>query len=278
MGKMLVVGADGAIGAALAASRPDVLGTSRRPDSGWLPLDLAAPLDNAALPDAHTVFLCAGVNGFAACDAEPLMAARVNVEGTLAVGVHYLQRGAHVIFLSSTAVFGMRSDAPDEAAVLSPNTTYGAFKAATELGLLAAARNAPGVCSIVRLSKLLSMQTQLLHKWRAADRTGAAIDAFTDSLVCPVSLRYVVESLLVLAQRRAAGCFHLAGAQTLSYAALAHTLIRNGKLAGASVREIRQGSTQTSEVHASCVSLTMTLTSQKLGIRAQALDDCLQDL
>ncbi len=273
MQQALVVGADGAIGAALALAG-DMLGTSRRPGSGWLPLDLAAPFDVAALPDANTVFLCAGINGFAACDADPLLAARVNVQATLAIGTHYLLRGAHVIFLSSTAVFDGRADAPDEGAALSPSTTYGAFKSAAELALLVVARNAPGPCSIVRLTKVLSAQTPLLQKWRSAPH----IDAFTGSLVCPVSLPFVVQGLLHIAEHRAAGCWHLAGAQTLSYAALAKAMQAQGRLSGATVREISQGSPQSSGVHAPCVSLTMPLTSQKLGIRAQPLLDCLQDL
>ncbi|APW41614.1 sugar nucleotide-binding protein [Rhodoferax saidenbachensis] len=275
-GKVLVVGADGAIGAALASALPraSVLGTSRRPDSGWLPLDLGMPINTAILPDAQTVFLCAGINGFSACDADPALAARVNVESTLAVGVHYLRRGAHVVFLSSTAVFGARADAPDEVTPVSPDTSYGAFKCASEVALHAAARSTPGPCTIVRLTKVLSSQTPLLQKWRSE----ATVDAFTDSMVCPVSLPFVIQGLLQIAQRRAAGCFHLAGAQTLSYAALAQALVQQGQLANAVVRETGQGSRESSGVQAQCVSLTMPQTSQKLGIRAQTLEDCLQDL
>jgi len=277
-GNLLVVGADGVIGTALvsALSRvgSHVLGSSRRPDSRWLPLDMELPVDTALLPEAQSVFLCAGINGFAACDADPAKAARVNVEATLAIGTHYLQRGAHVVFLSSTAVFGSRSDAPDEGASMAPDTTYGAFKCASEVALLAFARRAPGTCAIVRLTKVLSAQTPLLQKWRR----GSPIDAFTDSMVCPVSLSFVVQGLLQIAQTRAVGCLHLAGAQTLSYAALAQALVRQGRLANAVVREISQVNRETSGVESPCVSLTMTQTSQKLGIRAQTLEHCLLDL
>jgi dTDP-4-dehydrorhamnose reductase len=275
---VLIVGADGTIGAALASALSQagvrVLGTSRRPDSGWLPLDLGMPINTATLPDVQTVFLCAGINGFAACDADPVLTARVNVESTLAIGTHYLRHGAHVVFLSSTAVFGARADVPDEMTPVSPDSTYGAFKCASEVALQVAARSAPGPYTIVRLTKVLSAQTPLLQKWRS----GASIDAFTDGMVCPVSLSFVVQSLLQIAQHKAAGCFHLAGAQTLSYAALAQALVQQGMLANATVREISQGSRESSGVQAQCVSLTMPLTSQKLGIRAQTLKDCLQDL
>lgn len=277
-GKVLIVGADGAIGAsllsALSHAGADVLGTTRRPNSGGLQLDLAKPLNAALLPDALTVFLCAGINGFTASDADPTLAARVNVEATLAIGTHYLQRGAHLVFLSSTAVFGARSDAPDESAMMSPDTTYGAFKCASEVALQAFARNAPGPCAVVRLTKVLSAETPLLQKWRS----GATIDASTDSMVCPVSLPFVVQGLLQIGQSRAAGCFHLTGAQTLSYAALAQALIRQAKLPNAVVREISQGSRKSSGVQTTCVSLTMPQTSQKFGIHEQPLEDCLRDL
>jgi nucleoside-diphosphate-sugar epimerase len=75
MTKILVVGSDGAIGGSLLAAMArlgfDAVGTSRRLDSGALPLDLAAKLDIYTLPVADTVFLCAGINDFVACDADP---------------------------------------------------------------------------------------------------------------------------------------------------------------------------------------------------------------
>lgn len=281
-GKLLVVGADGTIGSALVSALSqagaDVLGSSRRPDSRWLLLDMGVPVNATLLPDAQAVFLCAGINGFAACDADPALAARVNVEAMLAIGTHYLQRAAHVIFLSSTAVFGARGDAPDEIATLSPDTTYGALKCASELALQAVARSAPGPLTIVRLTKVLSAQTPFLQKWRSVVRDGGAVDAFSDSLVCPVSLSYVVQGLMQMAKRRAAGCFHLAGVQTLSYAALAQVLIQKGLLQQAIIREIRQGSQGISGVQTQCVSLTMPLTLETLGIQPQPFEDCLQYL
>jgi dTDP-4-dehydrorhamnose reductase len=281
-GKVLVVGADGVIGSALVSALSqagsDVLGSSRRSDSKCLRLDLGAPVPTASLPDAQTVFLCAGINGFAACDADPALASRVNIEATLAIGTHYLQRAAHVAFLSSTAVFGSRGDAPGEMAVLSPNTTYGAFKCASEVALQAVASSAPGPFTIVRLTKVLSAQTPLLQKWRSAVRDGMPVNAYSDSMVCPVSLSYVVQGLLKIAQRKAPGCFHLAGAQTLSYAALAQALVQHRLLPHAVVRETSQGSRATSGVQEQCVSLTMPLTAQTLGIRAQSFADCLQNL
>jgi len=97
-------------------------------------------------------------------------------------------------------------------------------------------------------------------------------------MVCPVSLPFVVQGLLQIAKRQATGCFHLAGAQTLSYVALAQALVQHGVLANAVVREISQGSRETSGIQTQCVSLTMPQTSQKFGIHAQTLEDCLKDL
>lgn len=276
--KVLVVGVDSAIGEALACSlrqaNLEVLGTSRRPSSSWLPLDLGTRIDTSALPEAQTVFLCAAISGFAACEADPLLAARVNVEATVALGRHYMERGAHVVFLSSTAVFGSRGDAPNESCAAAPDTAYGVFKRAGELALQAVARSTAGRCAIVRLTKVLSAQTPVLNQWRSANK----ITAFSDTHLCPIALPYVVDSLICVARRRADGIFHLAGEQTLSYAALAHALTRCCWLNLCEITEIRQGSPGNSGVQPQCVALTMSATTQQLGIRAQSLEDCLLGL
>jgi nucleoside-diphosphate-sugar epimerase len=143
------------------------------------------------------------------------------------LATHYLQLGAHVVFLSSTAVFGVPGDLPDEYTAPSPNTTNGALKCATELALEAAARRAAGACTIVRITKALALHIPLLREWRAASCAEGTIKAFNDRRLCPVSLRYVVDNLVLVARRRVAGCFDLAGAQTLSYA-VAHALVEVG--------------------------------------------------
>lgn len=274
-GGVLVIGADSLIGAALLNELRSrnifAVGTSRRQHCANIFLDLARPIDLSALPEARTVFICAGINGFAACNGHPATAALVNISATLVIGTHYMEHGGHVIFLSSTAVFGARSDTPDEQDVPSPNTTYCAFKCATEIALLEAARNSGGAYSVVRLTKVLSTTSSLLNKWRLLGVKGQIINAFMDVFIAPISPNYVVNGLLEIADRRVAGCFHLAGEKILSYAELAYALSERQLIPANLINMTNQSATTQITSSFQCNALAMPRTLKILSIRPQPL-------
>ena len=90
-GSVLVVGADGAIGAAVAARLEvgghPVIRTSRRGTPGTVPLDLATDPATWRLPKGvSTAVLCAAVTSTEACRNHPDEARRVNVEATVELG------------------------------------------------------------------------------------------------------------------------------------------------------------------------------------------------
>jgi dTDP-4-dehydrorhamnose reductase len=276
---ILVIGADSLIGASLMdtfkSRGVSVVGTSRRKSDSLLFLDLASPIDLSALPKASTVFLCAGINGFEACNQDPVIAAQVNVVATLAIGVHYMKQGGHVVFLSSSAVFGTRSDIPDEQDNVSPNTIYGVFKCATEIALLEASKNSTGVCSIVRLTKVFSATSLLLKKWRDQGMESQGIEAFFDITLSPISLNYVVNSLVEVGDRKLAGCVHLAGEQTITYADLAYALCEKWFIPKAMVKRISQSATAKTAPLPQCSVLAMHRTKSELGIKPQLLAEFL---
>jgi dTDP-4-dehydrorhamnose reductase len=273
----LIVGADSLIGAALAVELQSrgtfVIGTSRRQSNAHLFLDLARPFDLSALPEASSVFLCAGINGFAACNEDPVTAATVNISATVLIGSYYLQRGAHVVFISSSAIFGARGDAPNEEDAPSPNTTYGAFKCATEIALLETAKIFGGECAVVRLTKVFVPSAAMLQKWRARGTEGRAIDAFVDAFISPVALNYVVYALLKVSNRRLAGRFHLAGAQTLSYADFASALVERRLIPATLINRTSQRSPEQATLSPQCAALAMPRTSTMAGVQPQPLDE-----
>src|SRR5689334_1013461 len=92
--RVLVVGADGEIGRALAvhlaAAGAAVIGTTRRAGAaaqhGRMFLDLAAdPAGWPAFPAADAAVICAAVARVADCERDPDAARRVNVDGPLAL-------------------------------------------------------------------------------------------------------------------------------------------------------------------------------------------------
>jgi dTDP-4-dehydrorhamnose reductase len=281
-GEVLVIGADSLIGGALmdelTLRGTSVTGTSRNRNCAHFFLDLAGPVDLSLLPEACTVFLCAGINGFAACSEDPATAALINVCATLAVGTHYMEQGGHVVFLSSTAVFEPRSDAPDEQAAPSPNSTYGALKCATEIALLEAARISDGECSVVRMTKVLSATCSLLVKWHALGVKGKTIEAFADDFIAPVSVSYVVHGLLEVADHRLGGCFHLTGAQPVSYADLAYELGKRQLIPAALIDRTRQSAAAQTTSLAQCNILAMPRTIRRLDIRPQPFANFLDSI
>lgn len=276
---VLIIGADSLVGTALMneCRRRGIpaAGTSRREHNDHIFLDLLRKTDYSTLPKAHTVFLCAGINGFAACNENLAAAAVVNVSTTIEIGTHYITQGSHVIFLSSTAVFGGRSRAPGEKDAVSPHSTYGAFKCATEIALLEAADFLGGECSIVRLTKTISTATPLLNKWITLGARGQIIETFSDSFLSPISLSYVVSGLLEVANQRASGIFHFSGAQTLTYFNFAKALGERGIIPAHLIRRISQSPLTKSNRSIQCVFLAMPNTAQRLGLIPQSVTDLL---
>lgn len=135
MTSVMVVGADGFIGKALADLAEElghtVIRTTRRGaamdfgDLTWPPrqpvyCDLARP--PADLPPADVAFLCAAVADYRKCEGSA-QAWRVNVDGAITVGKILMRKGTFVVYLSSVA------------AEWATHTSYGRGKAMVELAL-----------------------------------------------------------------------------------------------------------------------------------------------
>jgi dTDP-4-dehydrorhamnose reductase len=229
---VLVVGADGLVGhglaEGLAAAGTRVYRTTRRraerPDT--ILLDLADPAcERVVLPDTGTAFICAAVNGFANCRADPALAHRVNVEATGKLARRLVERGCRVVSLSSSAVFDFRQTHQPANAPVCPTTVYGETKAASEKTILALGARA----SIVRLTKVLTPDAARFAGWIEALRHGHSIAAFADLRFCPISLDFVVNALIRIMSDRGDGIYQLSGAEDLSYAeAMRHLAQRMG--------------------------------------------------
>jgi dTDP-4-dehydrorhamnose reductase len=224
--RALVIGADGAIGrgvaAALAGLGWAVTGTSRRaaPNgmAGALPLDLAA-LPNTALPPADILFLCAAMTRQADCRAEAGLAARVNRDAPIQLARAAAERGARVVFLSSSAVFDGREPHRRAADPPCPLNDYGRLKAEAEAGVLAL----PGG-TVVRLTKVLHAGIPLFQGWIDALGRGERIRAFTDLRMAPIGLDDAVKALVRVAESEETGIFQVSGAHDIGYADAAQHL------------------------------------------------------
>jgi dTDP-4-dehydrorhamnose reductase len=188
-GAVLVVGADGTIGAAVAArlvaAGRDVIRTSRRNVPGTLPLDLAADPASWRFPGGlSAAVLCAAVTSAEQCRSRPDEARRVNVVAAVELGRRLAASGARIVFLSTNMVFDGSVPFVPPAAARCPRTAYGRMKAEAEETLLAFGE----LTTVVRLTKVVDRTLPTIEGWRAALGRGETVRPFSDLPMAPVSL------------------------------------------------------------------------------------------
>jgi dTDP-4-dehydrorhamnose reductase len=224
-GAVLVVGADGTLGAAVAArlevAGHDVIRTSRRGTPGTVPLDLAADPESWRLPDrVSAAVLCAGITSTEACRLRPDEARRVNVDAPVALGRRLSSTGGRIVFLSTNMVFDGRLACVPPDTTPCPRTAYGVMKADAEHELLALDH----ASTVVRLTKVVGRTLPVIEAWRAALRRGELVQPFSDLPMAPVSLD-VAAAVIAAAAREPLGPILQVSAQAdVTYADVAARL------------------------------------------------------
>jgi len=219
--RILVVGGDALIGRALVAHLKrqghEVFASSRRAGSD-LHLDLTRPDSWPDLPPVDAAILVAAVARLADCDRDPEGSRRVNLAAPSLLAERLAAQGSHCLFLSTDKVFdGSRPlRARDDARC--PLTEYGRQKAAAEAAVLAAGG------AVLRLSKVLSPDLELLQDWRRKLLAGEPITPFADMNLAPVTADFVAALATDLALDRKSGIFHCTGGEDLPYTALAESM------------------------------------------------------
>ncbi|MCA3729993.1 MAG: sugar nucleotide-binding protein [Phenylobacterium sp.] len=223
--RVLVVGADGVIGATLErrlreTGRFEVWGTTRRRETltgeNRLHLDLRDPDDFEVSRGFDAAVLCTGVGGEAACAADPEGSRLVNVTGPVRLAERLTAAGVHVLALSSNAVFDGSREFFSTEDPPAPRTEYGRQKRDLE----AALQSLPGV-GILRLTKVLDGATGLPARWDRELAAGGTVEAFVNHFISPVSPEEAASVLITLIDHRAKGLFQFSGAENLSFHAYA---------------------------------------------------------
>ena len=157
LGRILVTGAQGFVGAALIgrlrSAEQDVKGTDLR--SGNEPCDLTdyAQVDAVVRGGFQTIFHCGAVSGPMVLADQPLAIWRVNALGT----AHVLEAArvhgtARVVVCSTSEVYGTGLRGVDEVSPPDPPSVYGASKLAAEAATLGYVREHGLDAVMVRLS------------------------------------------------------------------------------------------------------------------------------
>jgi dTDP-4-dehydrorhamnose reductase len=222
--RVLVIGADSAIGSAVAArleaAGTAVARTSRRGHSADIPLDLAAlPAAWSPPPGISAAVLCAAVTSTEACRDRPDEARRVNVEGTLELGRRLADAGARIVFLSTNLVFDGSTPFTPATAARCPRTTYGRMKAEAEERLLAL-----GGTTVIRLTKVVGRTLPVIDHWRDSLGRGEPIRPLADLVIAPVSLDLATTVIAAAAREPLGPILQVSARADVSYADVATRL------------------------------------------------------
>lgn len=219
--KTLVIGADSVIGSelyrALRERGDTVQGTTRRStarERNTIFMDLAQPnLDARSLPRVDVAIFCAAIAGFAACRQDSDLARRINVTAPAALANSLVDAGAHVILLSTSAVFDWTTPHVRADCIPCPVTVYGTLKAEAESEFLKMGNAA----SVIRFSKVLTPQFKLFLRWIEALRGGENITAFSDMCMSPIGLADATSAIQSVIDDGSGGIFQLSGSRDISY-------------------------------------------------------------
>jgi dTDP-4-dehydrorhamnose reductase len=216
--KILVIGGEGAIGRPLAdrllANGHEVIRTSRKGGAESLALDLSGGVSSFRLPpDISLAYICAGATSIEECRVRPEQTRAVNVIATLQLAERMKRRGIFVVFLSSNLVFDGSVPHTKPNASTNPRVEYGRQKVEVEEGLLQHGE----VCSIVRITKVLSPGNALFRGWRNAMLRGTMVRPFSDMVMAPVRLDFAAEALVMVGVGRIAGIVQISAAQDITY-------------------------------------------------------------
>jgi dTDP-4-dehydrorhamnose reductase len=208
---VLIIGASGYLGSALAAVAPGVpTGTSTTGAGGLSPLDITDR--SAVLALVRAVRPAVLVNS-----ASRYGDWTVCADGAAHVALAAAAVGARLVHVSSDAVHGGRPSPYLDADPPTPVNPYGAAKAAAETAVAAIDPRAV----IVRTSLLIgddrSMHVRLALDLVSGRRTGAL---FIDEYRCPIAVRDLAAAVWELAGSDYAGLINVAGPEALSRAEL----------------------------------------------------------
>lgn len=227
---ILVVGGDGRLGAALVSEGRrrglPMVPTTRRdpvPGTSGIRLDLARPVsDWRPLRPCRAALLCAAVTRLESCRMDPEGTRRINVTHTIELAESLARMGVFVVFPSTNLVFDGSRPRPGPGDIPSPRTEYGRQKAAVEAALAALA----DAVAVVRLTKVLTSEWELLGGWVEALRAGRIVRPFSNRVCSLIPLELAVEGLLAVAHEARAGMWQFSADDEVTYAEIARHLAR----------------------------------------------------
>lgn len=159
--------------------------------------------------------ICFGVSSIRVCQDNPEMAWNLNYTKTIQLMKRLNEKGVRVIYLSSSSVFEGQDRICGVEQARSPKSNYAKIKCAVEDKIFKSKFTQN--YSVLRLTKVLSPDSQIFLDWEKEFLRNGNIRAFNNRFVYPVNpLKvYSVIKQLIVAQK--AGLFQIRGDKKISF-------------------------------------------------------------
>jgi dTDP-4-dehydrorhamnose reductase len=186
------------------------------------------------------VIHCAALANTPACEKNPALARKLNVEVTAVLAE--LAADIPFVFFSTDLVFDGSAGNCDESATVSPLSVYGKTKAEAERVVLANPKH-----TVVRTSLNFGQSPTgdraFNEQMRRAVERGETLQLFTDEFRCPIPAVETARAVWELVAENKPGLYHVAGSERLSRWEIGQVLAKhwcvNAKMKPGSIRDFR---------------------------------------
>ena len=230
--RYLIIGADSLIGSSLieylTGKNSLCIGTSRKKISPYIYLDLEQNIDKTFIPEMTftAAFLCASITSVKYCEEEPKISSKTNVDNVLDILNILAKKKIYTVYLSSNLVFDGSHANVQATAQKTPSTQYGIQKKIVETGI----ENLKSNFGILRLTKVIESTEYLVKNWYKELLLGKKIYPYTDVMISPCSLSYVLKTLHIMALKKIMGVVQISAIDEISYQEMAECLAKKFNL------------------------------------------------
>ncbi len=159
------------------------------------------------------VIHCAALANTPACEKNPALAHKLNVEVTSVVAE--LAKDIPLIFFSTDLVFDGRAGNYDETAAVNPLSEYAKTKVEAERIVLANPRHTVLRTSL-NFGRSPTGNRAFNEQMRSAAERGETLQLFTDEYRCPIPAEVTARAVWELVAQDQPGLYHLTGSERLS--------------------------------------------------------------
>ena len=243
--RTIVIGASGQVGQQLARTLRAPLCTARESsEEGWIALDLALgaelrrPLTELLQKEGIKAVFCAGgATNVEACESEPDLTFRTNVEGPQAAAIAARTCGAAFVYFSTEYVFDGRAGPYSEGDQPNPKSVYGKSKWAGEQ----AVREAHSDALIIRTTVVYGpdrREKNFLYSLIRTLESGREFRVASDQYSTPTYNLDLAEAVVALLDHGAKGVFNVVGPSVISRLEFSQIFAAALKLPAEFIREM----------------------------------------